>query len=70
MIRPMQNAASWFELHPDSDTLSGCFHDGDLPPRSFAGWLELVTLIEEAQGRRNAVAAADQPNPRDLAPPY
>lgn len=36
----------WVEVNPDAEPISGVIHRGQAPARPFAGWLELVALLE------------------------
>jgi hypothetical protein len=52
---------TWVEVELGREGITGRLHDGDLQPRAFSGWLELVSALEDArarQGDQTAVGAA------------
>ena len=51
----------WIELDPASEPIAGVVHDGSESGRPFAGWLELVALLEAA---RRAAVGPDSPSER------
>lgn len=51
---------TWLELDLAGETIAGRLHEDDRPPRAFAGWFELVALVEDARRR---VTATEAPGP-------
>jgi hypothetical protein len=51
----------WIELNPASEPIAGVIHDGSESGRPFAGWLELVALLEAA---RSGAVGPDSPSER------
>lgn len=45
-------AGTWLEIDLRGEPIAGCLHEGDLPPQPFSGWLELVTVLEDARERQ------------------
>jgi hypothetical protein len=39
-------ARVWIEVDVEAASIAGALHRGDEPARQFAGWLELVSLLE------------------------
>ena len=39
----------WIEIDPASEPIAGVLHHSSEPDRPFAGWLELVALLEAAR---------------------
>jgi hypothetical protein len=50
MSSPADPDRVWIEVDPASEPIAGVIHDGSGPGRPFAGWLELVALLEAARG--------------------
>ena len=48
----------WIEIDPAAEPIAGVMHHGSEPARPFAGWLELVALLESERG---GPGAAPQP---------
>jgi hypothetical protein len=40
----------WIEIDPAAEPIAGVIHHGSAPARPFAGWLELVALLESERG--------------------
>jgi hypothetical protein len=52
----------WIEIDPAREPIAGVVHHGTEPARPFAGWLELVALLEAERGATKPPnAAADSP---------
>jgi hypothetical protein len=65
MISRMNGPANpkrvWIEVDPASEPIAGVIHDGSGDGRAFAGWLELVALLEATRG---AAPGRDSPPER------
>jgi hypothetical protein len=46
MCRHPASDRVWIEIDPAREPIAGVVHDGSEPDRPFAGWLELVALLE------------------------
>ena len=52
----------WVEVDAAAEPIAGLVHRGADPARPFAGWLELVALLESERGRAvDQAAAGDRP---------
>jgi hypothetical protein len=50
----------WVEVDAASEPIAGLIHRGRSPARPFAGWLELVALLESERGREVDPGAPDR----------
>ena len=51
------------ELQGDEEPISGHLTDGQGSRIAFAGWTQLVSLIDRAWGRRDRAGAESEPQP-------
>jgi hypothetical protein len=51
----------WIEIDPAAEPIVGFIHHGSHPARPFAGWLELVALLESERGPAAGSSAPDDP---------
>jgi len=56
---------TWLEIDLELEALAGWLHDGERSPQAFSGWLELVSVLEEARARRTAKPSGSAPPPGD-----
>jgi hypothetical protein len=40
----------WIEIDPAAEPIAGVIHHGSAPAQPFAGWLDLVALLESERG--------------------